>query len=254
MKVWLNSEIVDSTDASLDVDGWPQGSGIFETLRTENSEVFELSRHMRRAIDSAERLGIKLPTENLIREAIASVLVSEPNVVGRLRLLFSAKDFLVVHQSYEDLRNPQKVCVQTESAKTQEFVMKSYPYTNRLELLASVKQNGFDEVICINDKNDVTEGAVSNFAFLLDGNWVTPPLSAGVLPGVIRAIAIERCGVKVRSISVDEVANIEGALVLSSLKIALPVVFIDDRQLHIKGEAKTLEALIRAKTQKHSVG
>jgi branched-chain amino acid aminotransferase len=175
-------------------------------------------------------------------------------VVGRLRLLFSAKDFLVVHQSYEDLRNPQKVCVQSESAKMQEFVMKSYPYTNRLELLASVKKNGFDEVICINDKNDVTEGAVSNFAFLLDGNWVTPPLSAGVLPGVIRAIAIERCGVKVRSISVDEVANIEGALVLSSLKIALPVVFIDDRQLHIKGEAKTLEALIRAKTQKHSVG
>jgi branched-chain amino acid aminotransferase len=254
MKVWLNTEIVDSHDASLGTDGWPKGSGIFETLRTENSEVFELSRHMRRALNAAERLGMKLPNEDLIREAISKILVSEPQGVGRLRLLFSEQDFLVVHQSYEDLRNPQKVCVQTESAKTQEFVMKSYPYTNRLELLANAKKNGFDELICINNKNDVTEGAVSNFAFLLDGNWVTPPLSAGVLPGVVRAIAIERCGVKVRSISLNEVANIEGALVLSSLKIALPVVSIDDRQLLIKGEAKTLEALIRAKTQKHSVG
>ena len=254
MKVWLNSRIVDSKDISMDLDGWPEGSGIFETLRTENGEVFELARHMRRALDAAHRSKIKLPGEEVIREGISKILNSEPQTVGRLRLLFSENNFLVIHKNYEDLRTDQKICTHSNAIKNEEFVMKRYPYTQRLELLAQVKKRGFDEVICTNEFHQVTEGAVSNFVFLLDGEWVTSPLSAGVLPGVMRAISIERCGVKVRSISEVDLEKVESALVLSSLKIALPVASIDKRELSLDGQVRELEAQIRAKTDKHSVG
>jgi branched-chain amino acid aminotransferase len=117
-----------------------------------------------------------------------------------------------------------------------------------------VTAEGFDEIICNNNQGQLTEGAVSNFIFFLEGSWFTTPLTAGVLPGVMRAIAIERCGVKVRNIELDEISKVESALVISSLKIALPISSIDGRTLKIGTEVQTLEAQIRAKTQKHSVG
>ena len=40
--------------------------------------------------------------------------------------------------------------------------------------------------LLINERDEVTEGAVSNLFLRLDGGWVTPPLSSGVLPGVGR--------------------------------------------------------------------
>ena len=49
MKIWLNHQICDSQVIDLDSDGWPVGNGVFETIRTENGEVFELARHMHTA-------------------------------------------------------------------------------------------------------------------------------------------------------------------------------------------------------------
>ena len=252
MKIWANESIVSADSIQLNADGWPQGDGIFETLRTERNEVFELGRHMRRAVDASEAVHIKLPNEDLIRGAISQLLINEPQEIGRLRLMFSKNEFVAVHRPYVDQRNPQKIC--TQSALTTSVSIKRYPYTQRIELLASAVSKGFDEIICNNAQGQLTEGAVSNFIFLLEGSWFTTPLTAGVLPGVMRAIAIERCGVKVRNIGIDEMPKVESALVISSLKIALPISSIDSQALKIGFEAQTLEAQIRAKTQKHSVG
>jgi para-aminobenzoate synthetase/4-amino-4-deoxychorismate lyase len=37
----------------------------------------------------------------------------------------------------------------------------------------------------------MTEGARSNLFIQLDGRWLTPPLAAGVLPGVMRAVLLD---------------------------------------------------------------
>ena len=88
MKIWLNDQICDSQEIDIDADGWPVGSGVFETIRTENGEVFELARHMRRAATAARKFDIKLPGEELVRDAIAALITAEPHQLGRLRLLF----------------------------------------------------------------------------------------------------------------------------------------------------------------------
>jgi branched-chain amino acid aminotransferase len=111
-----------------------------------------------------------------------------------------------------------------------------------------------DEIICVSQNGEVTEGAVSNFIFLIDGQWVTTPLSAGVLPGVQRAIVIERCGVVVRSLSRNDLDRITSAIVISSLKIALPASSINDRELVIDEGVQSMAAQIRTQTQSHSVG
>lgn len=45
-----------------------------------------------------------------------------------------------------------------------------------------------DEVILLNERGEVCEGAITNvFADMGDGTLATPPLSCGLLPGVLRA-------------------------------------------------------------------
>jgi branched-chain amino acid aminotransferase len=254
MKIWLNDQICDSQVIDLDSDGWPVGNGVFETIRTENGEVFELARHMRRAATAARKFEIKLPGEDQIRDAIAALLTAEPHQLGRLRLLFSKDWFVAVHQSYVEITEPARLTVIDESRLVDPIAFKTFPYSHRTGLLQLAQRDGFDEIICVNESGEITEGAVSNFLFRVDGNWITTPLSAGVLPGVQRAIVIERCGVTVQSLTRSEIERVDSAIVISSLKIGLAVASIDNRNLIFDGQCRSFLDEIRAQTHSHSVG
>jgi branched-chain amino acid aminotransferase len=254
MKIWLNDQICDSQVIDLDSDGWPVGNGVFETIRTENGEVFELARHMRRAATAARNFEIKLPGEDQIRDAIAALLTAEPHQLGRLRLLFSKNWFVAVHQSYVEITEPAKLTVIDESRLVDPIAFKTFPYIHRTGLLQLAQREGFDEIICVNESGEITEGAVSNFLFLIDGQWVTTPLSAGVLPGVQRAITIERCGVTVQSLTRRDIERVDSAIVISSLKIGLAVASIDNRDLVFDEQCHSFLDEIRAQTHSHSVG
>ena len=134
------------------------------------------------------------------------------------------------------------------------IAFKTFPYSRRTGLLQLAQRDGFDEIICVNESGDITEGAVSNFLFLIDGQWATTPLSAGVLPGVQRAIVIERCGVVVKSLTRSDIEKVTSALVISSLKIGLAVASIDNRELAIDAQSLSFIEEIRAQTHSHSVG
>jgi branched-subunit amino acid aminotransferase/4-amino-4-deoxychorismate lyase len=50
-----------------------------------------------------------------------------------------------------------------------------------------VARLGTDEVVFCNERGEVCEGARSNVFVKRDGMLLTPPLSSGLLPGVLRA-------------------------------------------------------------------
>ena len=254
MKVWLDTGLVEASIAGVSQDGWPDGEGIFETIKTEGGDVYELGRHMRRALASANNLELRLPSEENIREAIQKLMSVENFAIGRLRLFFAKGRFIAVHQRYDEVTEPARLMVFADRGTLRDVSIKKFPYKHRLDLLSQAKARGCTEAILLNEKEEVTEGAVSNFLFRIDGKWVTTPLSSGVLPGVQRGIVIERCGVAVKSISKSDLMLVDAAFVISSLKIALPVSNIDGRALQIDRDCAALEADIRAKTFRHSVG
>jgi len=231
VKIWVNNELVDESSDYLDDQNWPLGTGLFETMRTENGSVQYLARHMRRAVASARVLKIPVPDEDLISQAIDELLVATPHKVGRLRLSFSKERFIATHESYISEEKPLKVMVSQELSSTVGRQYKVFPYAGRLGLLQEAITAGCDELIQIDHDDRVCEGAVSNYAFRIDGQWRTPPITAGILPGVIRAIAVEKCGVVVRDLSRASLSSCEAAIAMSSLKIALPVSSIDGRTL-----------------------
>ena len=106
----------------------------------------------------------------------------------------------------------------------------------------------------INREDHVTETAIANLILQIDNQWITPPLSDGVLPGVMRALLIEKAGVLVRQIDADQVPLIQSGFVVSSLKIAQPIAQIDGRNLQISAESEQMRSLFAATALATSVG
>ena len=232
MKVIVNGSLVPIEQSQCNSQGWLEGGGIFETIKTVDAKAWALSRHMRRAVNSARKQNIKLPSEELVRESIATLLLTEPHPAGLLRVSFGADgNWAAVHLSYAEVKTAAKVGSHPIALVMEGVPVKSYPYNHRLEILELARTNGFDEALVTSSTGKICEGSVTNVLLRIAGKWCTPPLSDGVLPGVMRALVIENCGVMVRSIEVSEIVEIESGFLLSSLRIAQPIASIDGREL-----------------------
>ena len=238
--------------AQVDKYGFPLASGIFETIKTVDGNPISLNRHMRRALDSARELGITMPSEEILRDELVSVLSGNRYAVGRLRICFWKESFSVTHHEYEELTEPARVNFRSETVHGS--VHKQFPYDDRFEILEAAKDEGFDDSILFNKKNEVTETAVSNLVMRIADQWVTPPITSGLLPGVVRGIAIEECSVKVRPVHISEIPDIQSAFLISSLRLAQPISHIGEMKLKIGEASLELKAQIIASSKPLSVG
>jgi para-aminobenzoate synthetase/4-amino-4-deoxychorismate lyase len=59
------------------------------------------------------------------------------------------------------------------------------------EALKAATEAGFDDVLFINLRGEVTEGAIHNIFVEKDGHWFTPPIECGLLAGVQRRHILE---------------------------------------------------------------
>jgi branched-chain amino acid aminotransferase len=252
---WLDSQLVSYEKAGLDSLGWPSGSGTFETIKTVEGLPWALSRHMRRALNTARRNDLPFANEELIRRAVGETIAANPFALGRLRILFAdTGSLLVTHQEYLEVTKPAQLGVLQRGQSGDAIVEKRYPYTENLNLLAQAQGAGFDDYLLINPEGKVTETAIANLIVQIDDQWITPPLSDGVLPGVMRALLIEKAGVLVRQIDLVQVSEIQSGFVISSLKIAQPISQIDGRNLQNSPESDQMRSVFAATALATSVG
>ena len=92
---------------------------------------------------------------------------------------------------------------------------------------------------------EVTEAAVCNIAFVRDGAVVTPPLSAGILGGVTRALLLEKiaasAAVAVHEAAVrpEDFAAMQECFLLSTTKDIAPVASIDGVRFRVGADTVT---------------
>ena len=75
---------------------------------------------------------------------------------------------------------------------------------------AKARHPDADDVLLTNTRGEVTETTIANVAVKLDGRWWTPPLDAGLLPGVGRELALEEGRMAERPIAVEELRRRRG--------------------------------------------
>jgi branched-subunit amino acid aminotransferase/4-amino-4-deoxychorismate lyase len=217
-------------------DNWAAGTGIFETLRVEDGKIFALHRHHCRAKETAEKLGFEIPTEEFVAQESYEVVDAEDFSLGRMRWHFD-KDglFTISYVQFEQPDFPAKLNIYSDKSGNFEVRRKEYPYKN-LEILKSAKADGFDDSIIIATDGQLSETAVATLLLKINGEWVTPPLSSGILNGVVRALVLEAGLAKVKRINENEIDQIKSGLLLTSLRNAQHIGEIAGRKLLIDNE------------------
>lgn len=220
---------------------FPEGNGIFETIKTTASRPFALSRHIARAKRSALRMRIPIPTEYEIRLAVDDLLGSGKELpeFGRLRITFSMSGVMeLLHENLHPWTIPARLTLVDRPIDETALLsgIKTLPYTENIHVLALARAEGFDDAIRLNRKGEVCETGVANLVLRIHDEWVSPDLASGCLPGITRALALEWFEISERPIASTELGEVESIFVLSSLKGMQPVSLLDERELRIDKE------------------
>jgi para-aminobenzoate synthetase/4-amino-4-deoxychorismate lyase len=179
------------------VTGLSSPVGLIETLRVENGHLPLLTLHLNRMQASAKALGIAFSRsviEAQIQDHLRSCSVTALRL--RLRLELSAQGNLhLSHGSVEPLLGVQKLFWASNLLGEEVTLMQSsnpllrHKTTARAAYdagwKAAVANGGFDALF-VNERGEVTEGGRTSLFICLNGQWCTPPLQSGVLPGVLR--------------------------------------------------------------------
>jgi para-aminobenzoate synthetase / 4-amino-4-deoxychorismate lyase len=87
------------------------------------------------------------------------------------------------------------------------------PYERRRDRRPDV-----DDVVLMNLEGEVTESTIANLAVRIEGEWRTPPVEAGLLPGTSRAVLLREGRLVERRITVAEFQETEEIALVSSVR------------------------------------
>jgi branched-chain amino acid aminotransferase len=115
-------------------------------------------------------------------------------------------------------------------------MIKSNNLLNNALAMQQALRAGADEALMQNQAGDIVECSQSNFFVVKDGAALTPPLSAGLLPGITRAYVMEiadQIGVPAREarLTPDDVRAADEAFITGTTREVTPVVAVDDRPI-----------------------
>ena len=84
---------------------------------------------------------------------------------------------------------------------------------------AQAHADGFDEIIFVNERGEVTEGAISNIFIRQGDKLLTPPLTSGVLPGIYRRHLLDtNAKAEERVLTLQDLQAAEAVFLCNSLR------------------------------------
>lgn len=198
---------------------------LFETMHaTREAGPRHLERHLQRLAASARYFGFAWD-EAAARAYLTLACQTLPSgQAHRLRLAMNSTGaFAVQTGALSPLQEPVRVLLADEATDSSDLFLR-HKSTIRERYDAAWKaadaQGAFDKLF-FNEHGELTEGGRSNVFILKDGLWITPPLSSGMLPGVMRAVIIDAWGAQERIVTRDMLFAAEEVVVCNSLRGAM---------------------------------
>jgi para-aminobenzoate synthetase/4-amino-4-deoxychorismate lyase len=192
---------------------------LLETMRFDpEAGVRNLDRHLRRLEESAAYFGVSVDRRDAM-EAIEKAVASAPGRPRRVRLS-AARDGTVRVACTAMPPDVEPVVVALDDVpqdRRDVFLFHKTSLRGRYREAAE-RHPDADDVLLVNDRGEVTESTIANVAVRIEGRWWTPPLDAGLLPGIGRELAIEEGRLAERSILVDEVRGADGIALVSDAR------------------------------------
>ncbi|KGC08539.1 anthranilate synthase [Burkholderia multivorans] len=213
------------------------GFQLFETTcATRADGIRHVDRHLARLQRSADAFGFRFDADALRRAIEARCAALDGDGPYRMKLSLAKDGTLdIVAAALKPLpAGPVRVWLAADHgfAPTRaNDALLLHKTTRRADYdrawQAAEALGGFD-MLFVNERGELTEGGRSNLFVKLDGQWVTPPLASGVLPGVMRAVLLDDpdFGAVERIVTRDDLARAQALLLTNALRGAVEAVLM----------------------------
>ena len=254
--------------------GFLYGDAIYEVWRSYEGVIFAWEEHWRRLEQSAASLFLRLPLTapaalQQIQRTIAAFqefnrcdgefyirlqVTRGAGLIGLDPALADRSDYVILVQPntlYPEakylagLNLSIATTLRRNSPDALNPAWKTGNYLNNILCLREARERNADEVVILNSTGELTEAAVSNIAFVRDGEVITPPLASGLLGGITRAILLgeigKRVGCRIREQIVlpAEMDQMTECFLMSTTKDITPVAKIDSHLFRVGSETLT---------------
>ncbi len=249
MAVWINGTLVPDDEARISIfdHGLVTGDGVFETIKVTSGVPFAMSRHLARLARSATGLGLSTPDLEQIKVgAMAVIDASSKPELARMRITVTGG---IAPLGSERGGSPLTAIVAMAEAKAPapwvDVVTVPWPrnehgalsglkttsYGENVRALAYANEHGGSEAIFPNTAGNLCEGTGTNVFIVSEGRLITPPLSAGCLAGVTRALVIEWAGASEQDVPLSALAGADEAFLSGTTRDVQPIRCVDGQAL-----------------------
>ncbi|MGE0868398.1 MAG: aminotransferase class IV, partial [Kofleriaceae bacterium] len=250
--VSIDGVIVAPEQATISVfdRGLLYGDGCFEVLRTWNGVAVDLDRHLDRLEATARVLSLHVPARAVltgwVRQAVHAagdedlririVVTRGPGPLSaRLAALGAGRCIVIVEPLLAQSDELSLAFVDWPIAHRAGPGHKTLAYLDHVLAREHARAAGADDAIRLDHAGHVVEGGTCNVFVVARGVVSTPPIDAGVLPGIVRAHVLALCDqltirCTAQQLTVADVVAAEEVFATSSLRGIAAVTRLDGRE------------------------
>ena len=216
LKIYIDGTLYEQSEAKISVfdHGVLYGDGVFEGIRFYQDRVFRLDEHIDRLWDSAKAIVLDIPLsrEEMIEATLETIRQNDLHD-GYIRLLVT-RGVGSLGLSPDSCRRPSIIVIAATIALYPDSLyekgltlatcsvrrippaalsprIKSLNYLNNILAKIEAQQAGAAEGVMLNEQGYVAECTGDNLFVVKKGVISTPPVNAGILAGVTRAVVFE---------------------------------------------------------------
>ena len=247
--------------------------GVFDTSLIAHGSMILRTLHLDRLINDAIALNIAIDHQR-IDALLAKFLTKDHSGVLRITVTSGPAErgmvdvkrtFPTVLMNLSPLNRKDQfepISLQTSLIRRNSTSLtsrhKTLAYTDNVAAFRTAQAEGYDDALFFNTCGNICCTTIGNLFLKIDDIWVTPPVSDGVLPGVMRQWLLgsgSDLGIKIaeESITADDLQFVESAFMVNSVRLASPIRKINAHELEPR-LPKRLKAALQALTDLNSRG
>lgn len=259
--IYIDGKFFPESEAKVSVfdHGLLYGDGVFEGIRFYNGRVFRLEEHLERLWDSARSICLEVPiSRGKMTEALLETIRQNDMREGYIRLLLTrgvgnlglnpaqckkpsviiiaAAIALYSKEVYEKGLTVVTCATRRTNPASLNPAVKSLNYLNNVMARIEANLASADEALMLNDEGNVAECTADNVFIIKNGQMFTPPISAGALRGITRAVAFDiaaELGIRITETNITrhDVFVADECFLTGTAAEVIPVIRADGRSI-----------------------
>lgn len=272
MTFWINGEWRKDHDAiRIDDRGFLLGDGVFETILVRDSVPAFLDRHLARLKNGLAQLSIaaaasddlrttiaELAYKNSIQKGDASLRLTVTRGPGQRGLRHPPADksaptmLMTMARVDVSARTERKLVISDHLRANAGIAMrcKTLSYVDNIIAYNNAIAAGADDAVMLNPNGAVACASAANIFVIAGDTVMTPPLSDGALPGIVRGVLLDAAGYA--GINIEEQSIAPAALRESVVFLTNSLMGLVPARLDGAADARTNELFNRLDACYHS--